>query len=226
MNLRGRASRSERSSPVSSSSSNSGSGVGGGSSSSGVRGGSSSSGGGGTDSHFPTHHCRSPLALASTCSVSSNGALKAPLKTPRGQRQNKRSNSDLEEQNENVLYSPAQYNSAVNASLAHCPAAYLRASRYANKFPNCKSSHQAPVIDSDNNIIESKLLKPRPLRISRRQNQPPPNYKCHPPRKPHSKRHHIANGSQATKVLCHEGLNMYLCINTGKKGTDLSLLKS
>lgn len=35
---------------------------------------------------------------------------------------------------------------------------------------------------------------------SRRQNQPPPNYKCHPPRKPH-KRHHIANGSQASKVL-------------------------
>lgn len=156
-----------------------------------------------------------------------------------------------QEQNENLLLSPAQYNSVVNASLPNChSSSFLRTSRYASKFSSCKSNHQAPVIDSDNNIIGSKLLKPRPLRISkyvsanpcrlgftlfelkmdvflcfelfdlctlscflyvcfilalwtcfRRQNQSPPNYKCHPPRKPHSKRHHIANGSQASKVL-------------------------
>lgn len=152
-----------------------------------------------------------------------------------------------QEQNENLLLSPAQYNTVVNASLPNChSSSFLRTSRYASKFSNSKSNHQAPVIDSDNNIVNSKLLKPRPLRISkyvpavlgrlgfpsieliidallvfwitwymwsllfslfwpltyfRRQNQSPPNYKCHPPRKPHSKRHHIANGSQASKVL-------------------------
>lgn len=194
MNLRDRASRSQRRSPVSSNSSNSGGGGG---------GGSSSGSGGGGSSHFRIHHCRSPFSLASSCSVTSTGGLKSPVKASRGQRQSKRSKSAFEEQNENLL-SPAQYNSVVNASLSHCHTSYLRASRYANKFSNCKSSHQAPVIDSDNNIIGSKLLKPRPLRVSRRQNQPPPNYKCHPPRKPHSKRHHIANGSQASKQVLKE----------------------
>lgn len=73
-----------------------------------------------------------------------------------------------QEQNENLLLSPAQYNSVVNASLPNChSSSFLRTSRYASKFSNCKSSHQAPVIDSDNNIIGSKLLKPHPLRISK-----------------------------------------------------------
>ncbi|XP_050731031.1 CTD small phosphatase-like protein 2-B isoform X2 [Eriocheir sinensis] len=193
MNLRDRTSRSQSSSPVSSSSSNSGGGGG---------GGKSSGSGGGGSSHFRNHHCRSPLSLASTCSVTSTSVLKSPVKASRAQRQIKRSNSAFEEQNENLLLSPAQYNSVVNASLPNChSSSFLRTSRYASKFSNCKSNHQAPVIDSDNNIIGSKLLKPRPLRISKRQNQSPPNYKCHPPRKPHSKRHHIANGSQASKVL-------------------------
>ena len=75
MNLRDRASRSQRRSPVSSNSSNSG-----------------GSGGGGSSSG----HCRSPFSLASSCSVPSTGGLKSPLKASRGQRQSKRSNSAFE----------------------------------------------------------------------------------------------------------------------------------
>ena len=87
MNLRDRASRSQRRSPVSSNSSNSGGGGG---------GGSSSGSGGGGSSHFRTHHCRSPFSLTSSCSVTSTGGLKVPVKASRGQRQSKRSNSAFE----------------------------------------------------------------------------------------------------------------------------------
>ncbi|KAG7158318.1 CTD small phosphatase-like protein 2-A-like, partial [Homarus americanus] len=106
------------------------------------------------------------------------------------------------EQNENLLVSPAQYNSVVNVSVPHHHTPpLLRARRYTNKFSKCKSSPPTPVIDSENNIIATKLLKPRPLRVSKRQNESPPSYKRHTPRKPHSRRHRITHPSETSKML-------------------------
>lgn len=70
-----------------------------------------------------------------------------------------------QEQNENLVVSPAQYNSVVNITVSqHTP---LRARRYPNKYSKCSVSSAAPVVDSDNNIVSTNLLKPRPLRVSK-----------------------------------------------------------
>ncbi|XP_069164633.1 CTD small phosphatase-like protein 2-A [Procambarus clarkii] len=186
MNLRYRVSRGQSSSPVSSSSSNSGGGGGGG-------GGSNSS---------RNHHRRTPLSPASPHPLSPTLLLKSPVRAPRAHRAVKRSGDVFEEQNENLLLSPAQYNSVVNVSVPHHHTTpLLRARRYASKFSKCKSSPPTTVIDSQNNIIATKLLKPRPLRISKRQNESPPNYKRHTPRKPYSRRHRIAHPSETSKML-------------------------
>ncbi|XP_042241438.1 CTD small phosphatase-like protein 2-A isoform X1 [Homarus americanus] len=195
MNLRYRVSRGQSSSPVSSSSSNSGGG----------------GGGGGGSNSTRTHHRRTPLSPAPPRPLSPTQLLKSPVRAPRAHRAVKRSGDAFEvrctrssdrEQNENLLVSPAQYNSVVNVSVPHHHTPpLLRARRYTNKFSKCKSSPPTPVIDSENNIIATKLLKPRPLRVSKRQNESPPSYKRHTPRKPHSRRHRITHPSETSKML-------------------------
>ncbi|XP_069949178.1 CTD small phosphatase-like protein 2-A isoform X2 [Cherax quadricarinatus] len=188
MNLRYRVSRGQSSSPVSSSSSNSGGGGGG--------------GGGGSNS-TRNHHRRTPLSPASPHPLSPTHLLKSPVRAPRAHRTVKRSGDVFEEQNENLLVSPAQYNSVVNVSVPHHHTPFLRARRYPTKLSKCKNSPPTPtpIIDSDNNIITTKLLKPRPLRVSKRQNESPLNYKRHTPRKPHSRRHRIAHSTETSKML-------------------------
>nr|XP_053642945.1 CTD small phosphatase-like protein 2 [Cherax quadricarinatus] len=188
MNLRYRVSRGQSSSPVSSSSSNSGGGGGG--------------GGGGSNS-TRNHHRRTPLSPASPHPLSPTHLLKSPVRAPRAHRTVKRSGDVFEEQNENLLVSPAQYNSVVNVSVPHHHTPFLRARRYPTKLSKCKNSPPTPtpIIDSDNNIITTKLLKPRPLRVSKRQNESPLNYKRHTPRKPHSRRHRIAHSTETSKVI-------------------------
>ncbi|XP_069973633.1 CTD small phosphatase-like protein 2-A isoform X1 [Penaeus vannamei] len=181
MNLRYRVSRRQRSSPVSSNSSNSGGG----------------GGGGGGNSRI--HHRRTPLSPAPPRALSASRPLKSPVRVPRSHRAVKKSGHTFEEQNENLVVSPAQYNSVVNITVSqHTP---LRARRYPNKYSKCSVSSAAPVVDSDNNIVSTNLLKPRPLRVSKRQNESPADYKPHSPRRAHNRHHHIPHLPEASKML-------------------------
>ncbi|XP_064090166.1 CTD small phosphatase-like protein 2 isoform X2 [Macrobrachium nipponense] len=172
MNLRYRVSRRQRSSPASSNNSNSGGG-----------------GGGVSSSGSKTHHRRTPLSPAPRALSPSQLLKSHPVKAPRSHRAIKRAGGDAFE-NENYVLSPAQYNSVVNVSIAHHTP--LRTRRF---------SSQTPVIDSDNNIISPKLLKPRPLRVSKRHNQAPSDCRRRSPKKSHSRRPHIVHASETTKML-------------------------
>ncbi|KAK7081217.1 CTD small phosphatase-like protein 2 [Halocaridina rubra] len=173
MNLRYRVSRRQRSSPANSNSSNSG----------GVSVGNSHGN--------KSHHRRTPLSPAPRA-LSPPQILKAPsVRAPRSHRAIKNVGGDaFEEQNENFVLSPAQYNSVVNVPITHKTA--LRARRYPA---------QAPVIDSDNNIISSKLLKPRPLRVNKQHNQVSSEYRKRSHRRSHSRRPRIVQGTKTLKML-------------------------